>query len=462
MLALPLVLVALFARLAAAISHPQLKIRGDILSPDNDPFYKPPSGWKDHPTGTVFRSRSIKPALLTFIEVKVEHAYEILYRTTGTHESEPSYTVTTVLVPYNAKRDKLAAPLTFMDASGLKCVPSYTIRKGSDFPGDLSMNYQLLLMEQVLEKGYISTIPDYQGPKRVHPIGSIEGRQVLDGIKATINYDKLNLNKNTAVVTTGYSGGAVAASWAAQLHPSYAPSINAVGFSFGGTPVNETAEIIRQDGTKSSAWVFSGLVGIAYAYDDLLEWITPRLTKKGREAFNYLRENCLVNIGQKYGNKKLLSETYIRGGTHLLQEPIMAKILSQMNLGTNKSLTPSAPVLMVHAKNDTSAPFSGAHQVAKWWTERGADVVLEADMDPKISHSETQLANVPTMLLFMEERFANKPFPKGFHLKKVTKMLEDENFDKAGLDVLVEAIKNILGGKIGPANKKLNTHLKLN
>lgn len=88
--------------------------------------------------------------------------------------------------------------------------------------------------------------------------------------------------------------------------------------------------------------------------------------------------------------------------------------------------------------------------------------MLEADMDPKISHSETQLANVPTMLLFMEERFANKPFPKGFHLKKVTKMLEDENFDKAGLDVLVEAIKNILGGKIGPANKKLNTHLKLN
>lgn len=460
-LLLPLFFLASLLRLATAAHLAPLGKRADILSPENDPFYKPPSGWKSEEPGTVLRSRKVKPSLLTAIEIKVEHAYEVLYRTTGTYDNDPSYTVTTILVPYNAKRDRLVAPLTFMDASGIKCAPSYAIRKGSEFPGDLSLNYQVLLVEQILEQGFISTLPDYQGPNRVHPVGPLEGRQTLDGIKATINYDKLNLHKDTKVVTSGYSGGAIAASWAAQLHPSYAPSLNAVGFTVGGTPVNETEAFEHQDNTKSSSWIFSGFVGLAYAYPELLEWVTPRLTKEGRKMFNFLRDNCLVETGQKYKHKKLFSEKYIRGGSNLLHEPIFVHILNQLNLGVNKTLTPSAPVLMVHALDDSSTNYTAPQRVAKWWAERGADVTLQLDTDPRINHPQTQLANVPTMILFMKERFAGKPFPKGFKREFVAKPLEDKRFIQAGLGVLVEAIKNLLGGKIGPANKKLNSHVHI-
>ena len=161
MRSLLLVFVALCVRLvaAAAVAAP-LERRADILSPKNDPFYKAPEGWESEAPGTVLRSRKIVPTLLTFDKINVEHAYEILYRTTGTFESDPAVTVTTVLVPYNAKRDKLVNALTYVDADGSECALSYSIRKGSEFPGDIVKDYQLLLVEQILEAGYIVTLPD--------------------------------------------------------------------------------------------------------------------------------------------------------------------------------------------------------------------------------------------------------------------------------------------------------------
>lgn len=464
MLRLSFLLLALLAQLAAAAHVSPLRARADILSPEHDPFYKPPSGWKDRENGAVLRSRKIKPALVTAIEMKVEHAYEILYRTTGTYDSDPSYTVTTVLVPYNAKRDKLAVPLTLINASGQKCVPSYVIRKGSELPGDFEFNWQFLLEQQILEHGYIVSLPDYQGPERVHPVGPLEGRQVLDSIKATISYDQLNLKKDTPVVTWGYSGAAVAAGWAAQLQPSYAPSINAAGFMLGGTPVNQTDAFVNQDNTGHSSWVFSGLVGISYAYPELLDWITPRLTQKGKKMYETLRKACFLDTARGYKHKKLFSEEYIRGGSHMLYEPVFQDVFHQLNLGVNKTLIPKAPVLMVHALYDSSVNYTGPLRVAKYWGSRGADVTIQLNKDSKINHPNTQVANIPTMILFMKERFANKPFHKGFHREYVEKPLEDKRYNEAKLEILVDAIKDILGGKIGPAKKKLgkiHTHIHL-
>ena len=45
--------------------------RSSIVSPENDPFYRPPSGWEENALGTILRSREIVPALLTVDEVRV-------------------------------------------------------------------------------------------------------------------------------------------------------------------------------------------------------------------------------------------------------------------------------------------------------------------------------------------------------------------------------------------------------
>ncbi|WFD04297.1 hypothetical protein MOBT1_003003 [Malassezia obtusa] len=455
------VLLALCARLVAGAAVAPLEPRSDVLSPENDPFYHAPSGWKNEEPGTVLRSRKITPTLATFDKVKVEHAYEILYRTTGTHESDPAVTATTVLVPYNAKRDKLVTYLTYVDADGSKCALSYSIRKGSDFPGDSAKDYQLLLAEQVLEAGYITTFPDHQGMNRAFGLGPLEGRQTLDGIKATLNYDKLNLKKHTPVVTTGYSGGAIASGWAAALHPSYAPSVNAKGFAMGGTPANLTGTLINLDGGLFSAFAIAGIAGVAYAYDDLLQWLSPRLTAKGRRAMEFARAHCASDTLLRYPFSKIISEDFVHGGTHILSEPEVYKVLNPLVMGLKKSLTPTAPVWMYHGVNDEVIPYKDAIKSADMWGQHGANVLFQTNTFPLQGHATTEMANVPNVLFFIEDRFADKPFPKGFNHEYIRSPLEQERVRQQGLKHLVEIIKNIIGDKIGEKNdSKLKAHIR--
>ncbi|KAI3618571.1 hypothetical protein CBS9595_002934 [Malassezia furfur] len=440
----------LCSALAAAATLTPLHPRAFILSPENDPFYQPPAGWEDKEPGTVLRSRRITPTLLTFDNINVEHAYQLLYRTTGTYESDAAVTATTILVPYNAKKNKLVAHLTYVDADGSKCALSYGIRKGSQFPGDVSMDYQLLLLEQILEAGYIMTLPDYQGMNRAFGVGPLSGRQTLDGIKATLSFERLGLNQDTPVVTSGYSGGAIASSWSAALHPTYASSINAKGFAMGGTPANLTGTVINLDGGPFAAFAIAGVVGLMYTYDDLLNWVNPRLTPKGSHAVEFARSTCVAETYVRYPFSRVLSEDFIRGGTHLLQVPVVERIMSTLTLGVNKSLTPSAPVFMYHGRNDEVIPYRDALVTARLWAEHGANVLFHTDAFPTLGHATTELANLPNLLFFIEDRFADKPFAEGLQHEVVWNPLEGNRAKQQGLGSIVEIIKNILGDKIGP------------
>lgn len=442
---------ALVAFAALRSLHP----RGFILSPENDPFYRPPAGWEDKEPGTVLRSRKITPTLLTFDKINVEHAYQLLYRTTGTFDTEAAVTVTTILVPYNAKPNKLVAHLTYIDADGSKCALSYGIRKGSDFPGDVSMDYQLLLLEQILEAGYIMTLPDYEGLNRAFGVGPLAGRQTLDGIKATLNFEQLGLNQNTPVVTSGYSGGAFGSSWSAALQPTYAPSINAKGFAMGGTPANLTGSLINLDGGPFAPFAIVGVVGLMYSYPDLLDWVDPRLTPKGSHAVEFARSNCVAEMTVRYPFSRVISNDFIRGGAHLLEVPVVKEILSNLTLGVDPSLTPKAPVFMYHARNDEVLPYRDALKSAQLWAQHGANVLFHTDTLPTLGHATTELANLPNLLFFIEDRFADKPFAEGLQHEYVLNPLAGRRAKEQGLGSIVEIIKNILGDKIGPKAARL-------
>lgn len=230
-----LLFVFAFFHCVLALSHPPQR-RASINTPPNDAFYTPPDGWESKEPGTVLRTRKVNLAFLQIDDYNYEAAYQILYRTTGGYEDEPSTTVTTVIIPYNAKKNKLVNYLVYTDSNGAQCAPSYSMRKGGNFGTDLALSYQQILFTTFLNEGWILTVPDYQGPTRGFGAGRLEGRMALDAIRATLNYEPVGLSKNTKVVSYGYSGGAIASGWAAGLQPNYAPEINAVGFAMGGTP----------------------------------------------------------------------------------------------------------------------------------------------------------------------------------------------------------------------------------
>ena len=92
-----------------------------------------------------------------------------------------------------------------------------------------------------LTKGWVVTTADYEGPNSAYVMGRLQGRSVLDSIRATTAFSDLGLNTDAKVALWGYSGGATAVGWAAALHKTYAPDVNLVGVAQGGTPANLTA-----------------------------------------------------------------------------------------------------------------------------------------------------------------------------------------------------------------------------
>lgn len=452
-------LLAVLVQLASAFSHPPSR-RDSILSPLNDPFYTPPKGWKKASNGDVLRTRKVDLAFLQIDEINYEAAYQILYRTTGAYENDPSTTVTTVIIPHNAKRDKLVNYMIYTDAAGAQCAPSYAMRKGGKIATDLALNYQQLLFSTLLEEGYIMTLPDHQGPTRAFAAGRLEGRMSLDGIRATLNYERIGLSKKSKVASFGYSGGAIASGWAAALQPSYAPEINAVGFAMGGTPANITSTVENLNDGLFSGFGIAGVVGLLYTYPKIMEWSKGKITKAGHQAIEFARNNCLVQTLLEYPFQKLLSDKFVLGGGELLYDPTIRSVIYDMVMGYKKSETPTVPVYMFHGQHDEVIPFNSAIKTGRDWAKHGADVYFEELTDVTMAHLTSELFNLPNVLFFVRDRMEGKSFSKGFTHKRTGNPLEDPGVPLKGLGSLVEAIQNIVGKEVGPGDAYIHSKIK--
>ena len=98
-------------------------------------------------------------------------------------------------------------------------------------------------------QGYATVVTDYEGmrdPSRIHHymVGALEGRAVLDSVRALINLDKnTNALDTRHVFLTGYSQGGHAAYWADQIAKAYAPELGVTGV-IGWGPVMDVEETL--------------------------------------------------------------------------------------------------------------------------------------------------------------------------------------------------------------------------
>lgn len=108
-------------------------------------------------------------------------------------------------------------------------------------------------------QGYAVVIPDYEGMRdstRIHHymVGQLEGRAVLDAVRATYSLsDYKNLDPNQLFLA-GYSQGGQAVAWADQIAPSYTPKLNVTGV-VAFAPVSDiTATLAGPLGGSTTTW----------------------------------------------------------------------------------------------------------------------------------------------------------------------------------------------------------------
>ncbi|KAK0548044.1 hypothetical protein OC861_005103 [Tilletia horrida] len=343
--------------------------------PSKDPFYKPSGSWQSKSNGAILNSRQVKPG-----SSAAKTAYQILYKTTDA-VNNPDSTVVTILVPKTPKSPPQIVGIQLPeDSVSIDCAPSATLASGTNSPNALGGAFTNQGVDGSLNNGYYVVIPDHEGSKALAFVGPMEGHAVLDGLKAVTNFPTgiPGVSSSTPIAIGGYSGGAHATAWAAQLAPSYAPGLNIKGQVIGGTPVNLTSVLLYLNKGTYAGFAAVGVAGEYLAYSDLHSYIDQYIYPNGTALFKKLQNNqCLASVAflGGYGGKDLFS--YFKKANPL-DDPVPRKRLAQNLLGGDGNAL-VIPTIMYHGTKDDIIPYQDAVDYAKAQCSKGAKVHFISD-----------------------------------------------------------------------------------
>ncbi|MDO5629723.1 MAG: lipase family protein [Mobilicoccus sp.] len=261
--------------------------------------------------------------------------------------------------------------------------------------------YEVLLMKNLLMRGYAIAVPDYQGlgtpGSHTYMVRAAQAHAVLDMARAAQNAGFNGITATSPVGLNGYSqgGGAVAA--AAELAPEYAPELDIRGAVAGAPPADLEAVGKRIDGSLYSGFGLYSSIGLMTAYDlDPSDFVTDA----GLETLRRAENNCWSEVVQFSGLK---TATISKTGEPLYAgfavEP-MKSILADNRIGKRK---PNVPILITHAVGDDVIPYAVGKQLAKDWCAQGADVQLRTHLN--LSHIGGALPHIAASQLWFEARF---------------------------------------------------------
>ena len=398
---LPALLVSVLAIVpATAASGPPV--------PSRDPFYSytGPTPLSRIAPGTVLRRRSVAVAFGPGSPTPVK-AEQLLYRTTD-QLGRPDVTVTTVLTPTPVPVvPRIVGYLSFYDGLGSRCDPSYTLAGGD--PGDSTYEQEAeeeqLLVTWYLSQGDIVTVPDFEGTRLDWMAGRQSGYGALDAVRATESY--LRVDPNTDVGLSGYSGGAVAADWASELAPGYAPRVNVVGVAEGGIPANYFDHLAYMNGNDLySAAIPGELLGLSRAYGVALE---RYLSPYGRTVVHQEADSCIASEFGRFPGLTIAA-IMLPAYRDLTRAPPFSAMLRDQTMGTARS-HPREPLLMgvgnVDGKGDGAMVAADVKALARHFCSEGVPVDYQEYSGA--SHTEAGAYFDPQTGPFLQARFAGAP-----------------------------------------------------
>ncbi|HWF54204.1 MAG TPA: lipase family protein [Solirubrobacteraceae bacterium] len=395
---------ALAAMAAAAMAMPAGAAAAPLL-PSADPFYAWSGSLAGVAPGTILRTRQV-----AFAEVGVStplSATQVLYRTTG-ELGQPTVTVATILRPLlPTGTTKILSYQTAYDALGSECDPSYTLQGGN--PGYETADLEENLMLAYVAQGDTVVTSDYEGETLDYGAGQESGYGTLDAIRATENVLKAAA-ASTPVALLGYSGGAIATDYAAELAPSYAPGLDLVGEAEGGVPVEYAHNLAYISGSSSWSGVIPAiLVGLTRGFHVNT---APYLSAYGQQVFDQVGPECINNFLGAYPGltmQKLLKPQY----QDYTKVPIFVKIFNRMIMsGTG---TPRGPMYIGNGNADGTGDgvmiAKDVQELAHTYCQRGVSVQFNIykglNHDLGIAPFETGALN------FIDARLNGRSVPDG-------------------------------------------------
>jgi hypothetical protein len=408
--------------------------------PHSDPFYQPPAGYESTAPGTVLRTRPVSVAAFAALPQKAQ-AWQILYRTTDTKDN-PQATVTTVLLPSGAKPSASRPLLSYQvaeDSAAPQCAISYQLRQGAGNE-NIVAQAEILLIDAALQQGWAVSVPDYKGPRNAYVAGKQAGQAVLDSIRAT----KSHLGLRSPIGLWGYSGGALASGWAAELQPSYAPELDIKGIAEGGLPVSPKNVLTGANGGPFAGIAMSGIVGLSHAYPELAQFLDTYLTPEGKAAVAKASSQCNSSNVTTFLFKDLYKYFGIPGP---LGRPVPQQVLAEVTLGQH---TPAVPLFVYHSVNDELVPGKDTDAVVTKYCAEGGRVTYQRDILSE--HIALVVTGAPDALNWLKDRLSGKPAASECSTRTVASSLAHPGAIITLGAVLYKDFLALLGRPVGPGD----------
>lgn len=417
--------------------------------PDNDPFYDPAAQVVAATApGEIIAARPVRLANFSVIPLNVD-AWQVSYRSNN-HVGEPIAAVATLIKPRGAPKDGKPRPLlsfqSAADSLARYCDPSYVMQQGSIpwlLTGSGASGPEFLEIQAAVAQGWAVVVPDVEGPESAYAAGPLSGRITLDGIRAAENFPLLGLDGTaTKVGMAGYSLGAMATNWAAELHQSYAPELNIVGAAAGGTQPDLGATLNLANGNAASGLILGAVIGLSREYPELADYLDTHLTPAGHALVNAKQRLCLTYQAALLpftDNKALLS------GGDPLQAPVVEKVLDQNRLGRH---TPDMPLFQYHANMDWIAPVGPVDELVRTYCE-DPNAKVTYTKDNFSEHISLALAALPSWMLWMGDRFDGVPVENGCTTHDVGSMALDQRTWPVWQQAVGDLVAGLFGAPLG-------------
>jgi len=405
---------AVAALLVPCVSHATTTV--------TDPFFQYAGGepLASIAPGTVLKTRTIA-VYIAGVKTNMK-ATQVVYRSTDAM-LQPSANVATVFAPDCTSacpnKNKVVSYQSFYDSLNPEDAPSRAYAGGKRLP-DLLPAVESVLFGSYVKKGYTVVISDTEGQKANFAAGPEYGYNTLDAIRAAMKLPAIGLSKDAKVVMMGYSGGAIATEWAAELAPSYAPELsgNLIGAAFGGTLVNPEHNLSYIEGAPIWGGVLEmAFIGIARSYQ--ID-ITSYLSAKGLEIYEKMKTQSIANVLGQYPNvtwQAIVKPEYLD----------RTKVLAYVNAANTVIMgTGGTPAMPLQIGQGTGGPLEGTKASALWGA--GDGVMLAGDvrtlarqycaLGVQVQHKEwgtshfLSMANwLPWATAWIDDRFAGKAVP---------------------------------------------------
>jgi hypothetical protein len=330
--ALLLVVAALTVAAPAAQAAPP--------TPQEDPFYQYAGATPlaSIAPGTVLKTRTLNYHVVG-LPLPVQ-AVQLLYRSTS-ELGEPTVNVTSVLKPaITIGAPQVVAYQSFYDSLNPADDPSYAISGGLTLGGAIPQVESALIGPSLLA-GRTVVIADTEGEGADFAAGPEYGINTLDSLRAALSSPATGLAATKKIGLIGYSGGAIATEWAAELAPTYAPTINSklVGAAMGGVLVDPAHNLHYVEGSLSWAGVMPmAIIGVSRAFHIDL---TPYLSEYGKGLYAKLEKSSITEVIAQYPG---LTWAQLAKPEYPTPEsiPLYVKTVNHLIMGTGGN--PTAPL----------------------------------------------------------------------------------------------------------------------